>query len=468
MKRMKINRYKNMLRQISFKYYSLIFFLLITQAFSNADLRYKIGQMIMVGFHDINVPDSLAFDIANRNLGGVLLLARNLSDPQQIKDLTTQINESAEIPLFISVDQEGGHVARLDENNGFEETYSAYQLGTNFNSEDSTRATTAKMAQWLVQSGINMNLAPVADVNVNPSSPAIGYWERSFSNNPLTVFEHSSWFIDEFHQQNIITTLKHFPGHGSAEQDSHDGFTDVSTTWADSELVPYQMLFDQDFADFVMTGHLYNVNLDNQYPASLSGKVVTNLLRDSLGYEGLIISDEMFMRAIRDNYSFEEAIELAINAGTDIVLYITNMKDNKSLVNQIINIVAQKVSQGLIAESRIDESYQRIIDLKKKYLNYSSIQNFVDIKKPETFELYNYPNPFNANTNITLSIEQEMFINLKIYNISGELVQVLLDNKFPAGRHLSQFDGSRLPSGIYFVRVETQGMSQSRKITLIK
>ncbi|MCK4689804.1 MAG: glycoside hydrolase family 3 protein, partial [Candidatus Marinimicrobia bacterium] len=244
---------------------------------SNDDLREKIGQMIMVGFYGTVLPDTLVVDIQQRNLGGVLLFAHNMVNPQQIKNLTDQLNQLTEIPLFISTDQEGGLVARLDVNNGFKETYTSFKLGTIFNSEDSTRATAAMMAKWLSESGINVNLAPVVDVNVNPSSPAIGYWERSFSNDPMTVFNHASWLIDEFHQHNIITTLKHFPGHGSATEDSHLGWTDITTTWADSELVPYQELFtggsptkSEVYKDIVMVGHLYNSNFDTLYPASLS------------------------------------------------------------------------------------------------------------------------------------------------------------------------------------------------------
>jgi len=440
---------------------------------SNDDLREKIGQMIMVGFYGTVLPDTLVVDIQQRNLGGVLLFAHNMVNPQQIKNLTDQLNQLTEIPLFISTDQEGGLVARLDENNGFEETYTALRLGTIFNSEDSTRAAAAMMAKWLSESGINVNLAPVVDVNVNPSSPAIGYWERSFSNHPMTVFNHASWFIDEFHQHNIITTLKHFPGHGSATEDSHLGWTDITTTWADSELVPYQELFtggsptkSEAYKDIVMVGHLYNSNFDTLYPASLSYNVVTNLLRQNLNFQGIVISDEMFMQAITGYYTFEETVELAINAGIDILLFRTNEINGLSLVREVIELVVQKVSNGDIAESRINESYQRIMELKQRI---TSVEDEIaNLYVPTDFTLKNYPNPFNTSTNIVVNIAHNVHVDLKIYNILGEVVCEIIKKELKTGTYIFELNGSRLFSGIYYVRMETSELSLTRKIMLIK
>lgn len=431
------------------------------------DLRFKIGQMLMVGFDQYsNFMDTLLIDIDQRNLGGVILFGHNILDPQQIKDLTNQLQQTAKTPLFIATDQEGGYVARLKSTNGFEDTYSAYQLGTIFNSEDSTRATASKMAQWLSDGGINVNLAPVVDVNVNPSCPAIGHWERSYSSSPISVFNHSSWFIDEFKQKNIILTLKHFPGHGSAFEDSHFGFTDITTTWADSELIPYKQLFDLGYSDLVMIGHLYNANLDSIYPASLSYNVITKLLRDSLRFEGTVVSDEMFMRAITNNYTFEDAIVLAINAGTDILLFRTNEINNLSLVSQFIDIVEQKVISGEISESRIDQSYQRIMLLKQSMTFIS--ENVVYEVVPDKFFLTNYPNPFNLSTEIILNIQNTTNGSLKIYNILGQVVWEKKEKFFTSGQHRIVFYGDNLPSGIYFIRFETKESCLSRKITLIK
>lgn len=423
--------------------------------------------MLMVGFNQHSIfMDTLLIDIDQHNLGGVILFGHNILDPQQIKDLTNQLQQTAKTPLLIATDQEGGYVARLKSTNGFEDTYSAYQLGSIFNSEDSTRATASKMAQWLSDGGINVNLAPVVDVNVNPTCPAIGHWERSYSSNPISVFNHSSWFIDEFKQKNIILTLKHFPGHGSAFEDSHFGFTDITTTWADSELIPYKQLFDLGYSDLVMIGHLYNANLDSIYPASLSYNVITKLLRDSLRFEGTVVSDEMFMRAITNNYTFEDAIILAINAGTDILLFRTNEINNLSLVRQFIDIVEQKVISGEISESRIDQSYQRIMKLKQSMTFIS--ENVVYEVAPDKFFLKNYPNPFNMSTDIILNIQNTTEGSLKIYNILGQVVWENKQKFFTTGQHRIVFSGHNLPSGIYFIRFETKESCLSHKITLIK
>jgi beta-N-acetylhexosaminidase len=422
--------------------------------------------MIMVSYApDTDFEDTLYYDIENRNLGGVILFGYHLNNPEQITSLTSDLQYSANTPLLIATDQEGGVVARLDENNGFIETHTAYQLGTEFDSEDSTRYQAKMMAEWLHDSGINTNLAPVVDVNVNPSSPAIGYYERSFSNNPLQVYKHADWFISEFMNYNIISTLKHFPGHGSAEQDSHLGFTDVTTTWADSELIPYRELISAGYSDIIMTGHLFNANLDPIHPASLSQNVITGLLRDSLGYEGVVCSDAMFMRAITDNYSFEEAIVLAVNAGTDLLLYTNNEYNGKSLVAEVIRIVRQNIAGGVISQDQIEESYQRIMALKTK-ISDIELENVKTI--PETFSLRTYPNPFNITTNIEINIRESGPAEMEVYDVSGRRVYAYHFSWLQSGRQTFTFNAINLASGVYFLKFDVSGFSKVRKMTLIK
>jgi beta-N-acetylhexosaminidase len=430
-------------------------------------LRDKIGQMLIVGFYQYdNFMDTLWVDITQRNLGGVILFGWNITSPSQIHDLNVQLQQAATIPLFIATDQEGGYVARLNENNGFAATYSAYTLGTIFNSEDSTRATASLMAQWLRDSGVNIDLAPVVDVNVNPLSPAIGYWERSFSSDPMTVFNHASWFIDEFHQKDITASLKHFPGHGSAEEDSHLGFTDITNTWADSELVPYQQLIGQGYSDLVMIGHLYNANLDSIYPASLSYKTITGLLKDSLGFTGTVISDELLMGAIVNNYTFEQAIELAINAGTDILLYRTNERNNVSLVRSVIDIVEQKVNSGLIPMSRIDDAYNKILTLKQRITSFG--EPIANNRIPNGFDLVNYPNPFNSVTTITFSLLKIDFVTLSVYNVLGQEIATLISGDLSAGNHEYKWDASAYASGVYYCKIESGEYQQVNKMILLK
>jgi beta-N-acetylhexosaminidase len=431
-------------------------------------LRQKIGQMLMVGFSGAEIPDSLITDINSRNLGGVVCLAYNLQTPEQIKQLTTSLQDHATTPLLIAVDQEGGLVARLDERNGFIRTPSAYHLGTEVNTETATREAASTMAGWLAESGFNVNLAPVVDVNVNPSSPAIGYLERSFSSHPRAVAKHAGWFIDEFHRQELICCLKHFPGHGSAREDSHDGFTDITSTWSSIELYPYRALLNSGFDDIIMTGHLYNATIDSLYPATLSHKTITGVLREEMGYHGAVISDAMYMRAIRDNYSFEKAIELAINAGVDILLYTTHMRGDRSLVGRIQDIVEARVKEGVIEESRIDSSYQRVMDLKQRLGSPTLVNEKRPTAQPESLELAAYPNPFNSTTQLTMTLYEPSDVQLDIFSVRGQRVRHLNPGTLPAGSHRIRFDAGDLPTGVYMVRLQTTRSIRTQKITLIR
>ena len=442
-----------------------LFFL--TNPVQSQSLSDKIGQMLIVGFHQPSpFMDTLWVDIKQRNIGGVILFGRNVVNPAQIQHLNAQLQQAATIPLFIAIDQEGGYVSRLDADNGFADTYTAFTLGTTFNLEDSTRRSAEMMAQWLAGRGINLNLAPVVDVNVNPASPAIGHWERSFSSDPMTVFQHAAWFIDEFHQKDITTTLKHFPGHGSAETDSHFGFTDITQTWADSELVPYQQLIGQGYADLIMTGHVYNAHLDSTYPASLSYQTITGLLKDSLGFTGAVISDEMLMGAIVNNYSFYQAIELAINAGTDILLYSTNERNNHSLVREVIEIVEQKVLAGLIPMSRIDDAYNKIIALKQRIT--AVAEPLASSQIPKSLNLINYPNPFNSGTTIEFSLPKTDFVTLKIYNIFGQEIATIFSGNLATGTYRYHWDASDYASGLYYCRIASGDYQQTNKMILMK
>ncbi|MDP3581842.1 MAG: glycoside hydrolase family 3 N-terminal domain-containing protein, partial [Ignavibacteria bacterium] len=328
--------------------------------------------------------------------------------------------------------------------------------------EDSTRKTAAMMAKWLKDGGFNIDLAPVVDVNVNPASPAIGKLERSFSKNPDSVYYHTNWFIDEFNKQKILTSLKHFPGHGSANVDSHLGFTDITNTWSEAELIPYKSLIANNFNGMVMLGHLFNKNLDPVYPASLSKSVVTNLLRNQLGFKSVTVTDGMSMQAITNNYGFEESIEFAVNAGVDILLYEYNLKNNKSLVRQIIDIIEQKINQGKIPISRIDESYNRIIELKKKYEIINNTSDLAEENIPGEFSLsQNYPNPFNPETTISYKLQAASNISLKVYDVLGREIATLVDEYKQAGDYNITFNARHLErsreisSGVYFYRLVT-------------
>lgn len=444
----------------------LLIILVSGTLFAQVDIRHKISQMLMIGFPGTSVSDTMLInDLQKREVGGVILFAGNVESPSQLQQLTTQLKSNSQVPLFISIDQEGGRVARLKASNGYANTSTAYEIGTILNNVFETQSWAGLMAGWLYDGGINIDLAPVADVDVNPTSPAIGNLDRSFSKIPDSVFIQCNWFIDEFHQKNILNTLKHFPGHGSAATDSHLGFTDITATWADSELVPFQKLIQNGYNDLIMSGHLYNANLDPEYPASLSNKILSGLLRDSLGFEGLIITDGMFMSAITENYSFEDAVTLSINAGNDILLYTTNNLNGKSLVDSVVNIVVNKITQGKITETRIDESYNRIM-LKKQSL--TGLRELADKILPDEYGLVNYPNPFNSTTQINVKIAKPGILSIKVYSVIGEEVAEIVNNFYEAGVHKFYFNSKELSSGVYLLRMSIGEKNISHKLILLK
>jgi beta-N-acetylhexosaminidase len=341
------------------------------------ELQKKIGQMLIVGFRGTEV-DRISYiskAINTLNLGGIILFdkdnpsgqfPRNITDPEQTKKLISDINKYSNHSLFISVDAEGGYINRLKEKYGFTNIPSAEELGKGTPEETKTYANT--LGQELKDLGFNMDFAPVVDVNVNPSNPVIGYLERSFSNNPDTVYEHATQFINGLHENNIISAIKHFPGHGSSTADSHLGIVDVTNTYTQEELIPYQKLIENGYSDMVMTAHIINTNIDTNYPSTLSPLFIKNILRDQLGFKGVVISDDMQMGAIVNNYGFDEAIIKAINAGCDMLIISNNGTTyDESAPYKAKDIIFKAVKDGKITEQQINDSYDRIQELKQKY-----------------------------------------------------------------------------------------------------
>lgn len=339
-------------------------------------LEMMIGQMIMVGFrgYDVSEKDYVVKDIKNRNLGGIIIFdydvllkkaERNVKSPLQLKALLKKLNSYAKTPLFIAVDQEGGKVARLKVKYGFPESVSAKFLGDK-NDLSFTENEAGKIGATLNEMGININFAPVVDLNINPENPAIGKYERSFSADASIVINHAESFINGLGKNGIFACLKHFPGHGSAWNDSHYGMADVSDTWMEEELVPYKELIKKELIDIIMTAHIFNKKLDPDYPATLSKKILTGLLRDESGFDGVIISDDMQMKAISSYYGLRESIYLALDGGIDILLFCNNTDYDEKITEKIIRIIKSLVISNKISYERIEESYNRIMRLKER------------------------------------------------------------------------------------------------------
>ena len=358
---------------------------------SDAELKNMIARMLIVGFDDLKINDKsqIVKDMQKYDLGGVILFDRfyrdanrtkNISSPQQLKQLTSDLKKYSKKPLFISVDQEGGKVARLKPKYGFKTVPSAFEVGKmNFNNTVKTYQAQSKMIQ---NAGINMNFAPVVDLAINPKNKVIVGLERSFGKDPRKVSALAKIVIQEQKIHNIISVVKHFPGHGSSLGDSHKGFVDVSETWSPKELEPYTTLIKQNQVDAIMTAHVFNSHIDEKYPATLSYKFNTKLLRQKMGFKGLIISDDLQMGAITQHYSREQRVALAINAGVDVLLFGNQLAS--ASVEQLVNAVFTQVKSGKIPLSRIKESNARIQNLHTKFSIVQKPIIFTDKRKEMT------------------------------------------------------------------------------------
>lgn len=358
----------------------LFFCLLAVPCYGGAQpdsLAIKIGQMLMIGFRGLAVADApeIAADITERRTGGVVLFEydvpsrtplRNISTPVQLSRLTLELQKLSSIPLLIAIDQEGGKVNRLKPVRGFPASVSAQHLGL-LNNPDSTRAAALQSARTLRALHIGMNLAPVADLNSNPDNPVIGKLERSFSADPAVVTANVRLTCDVYRGEGIIPVLKHFPGHGSSTTDTHHDFTDITSSWSEKELEPYRAMIASGSCDAIMTAHVFNGNLDPIYPATLSKATLDGLLRVKLGFKGVIISDDMQMRAIADHYGLETAIRLAIEAGVDILLFGNNTAYDPAITEKATEVIKSLLDRKVITPERIGQSYHRIMELKQRY-----------------------------------------------------------------------------------------------------
>lgn len=334
-------------------------------------LDLKIGQMIMVGINSrtaLTNTDSLNNELKKRKMGGIIIFEKNINptnSKENLKKLIADLQASSPIKLLISIDEEGGKVHRLKEKYGFVKMPSATYLGSQKNT-DSTTFYTLSLAEQLAYLGINLNFAPDVDLGSNPNNPVIAKVGRSYSPNPDVVTKHADASITAHHQHNVKTILKHFPGHGSSTTDSHLGITDVTNLWKLNELFPYNNLIKANKVDAIMTAHIINCHLDSTcLPATLSKTIVGDLLRNIMGFNGVVFSDDMQMFAISKNYGLDNALKLSINAGVDVVLFGNNVSQSDRITATEIHAKIKKmVLSGEISKARINEAYQRIMKLK--------------------------------------------------------------------------------------------------------
>lgn len=333
-----------------------------------ADLSVMTGQMIMIGVKDTSAEGiALVKDqIAKGKVGGVVLYKYNIENPRQIREFNNNLKAAAgngSPVLFTAVDQEGGKVQRLVAEKGFRSYRSHRDTAGKLTPEQAFRQY-CEMAADLSAAGFNVNFAPSADLNVNQDSPVIGRLGRSFSADAETVAAYAGEFVKAHSKAGIVTSLKHFPGHGSALNDSHLGFTDVTGTWTEKELEPFRLLIDRGLAVSVMTAHVFNAEIDPLYPATMSKKHL-DILRRDMGYDGVIFTDDLQMGAVRDNFSLEEAVVRAVQAGADVLVYSNFFFNDPEFPEKAAEIIKKAVETGQISMEMIERSYTRIMKLKQ-------------------------------------------------------------------------------------------------------
>lgn len=341
---------------------------IITHFIDSMTLEEKVGQLFIMDFRknkrgrNLHILDEYTKNqIEKFNLGGVIFFSENIDNVIQTSDLINDMQSASKIPLFISVDEEGGRVSRLgnNANMGITKLPSAQEVGEK-NDPNFAYQLGSKLGSELSNLGFNMNFAPVADVNTNPNNRVIG--NRSFSSDPEKVGIMVKEIVKGMQNQNVSAVLKHFPGHGDTFKDSHKEAViikhDIERLHS-IEFIPFKSGISVS-VDAIMTAHIIVPEVDSEnLPATLSKKILTGILREDLNYDGLIITDSLKMNAIKNYWSSDQAAIMAFKAGADILL----MPDS---LEKAYNSILNAVIDGDITEDRIDQSIRRILEVKYK------------------------------------------------------------------------------------------------------
>ncbi len=335
-------------------------------------IEQMAGQMIVVGFQGTTVesPGVVAArrQIADGTIGGVMYLKTNVASRGDVVAMNEAFVAAAPpgLPPFITLDQEGGLVERLDRSVGFKEIAPAQTIADRYTPQQS-RPIYEDMAEGLRDWGFNVNFAPVVDLSINPDNQVIAKNGRAYGKTADVVTAYAGEVIAAHHDAGLVTALKHFPGHGSSTADSHEGYVDITRTWKPAELDPYQALIAGGYEDFVMVGHLIDTEVDpSGVPSSLSEPWINGVLRGKVGFTGVVITDDLEMGAIRQHYGLEETVTRAVRAGVDVLLFSNTAKPRASLGEEIQRILVDEASADPAFRTRIEESYRRIVALKQR------------------------------------------------------------------------------------------------------
>lgn len=350
------------------------------QLLKNMTLKEKIGQLLFIRPESLcpdlsseQVNDAYRYGVTEFNLqmaetldnypvGGIAIFGKNIQSPSQLTDFINKMQQNSEVPLFIGVDEEGGSTSRIASSPGFDvQKFESMQAVGQTKDPKKALEVGSVIGSYLKEYGFNLNFAPVTDVNTNPDNIVIG--NRSFGNDPNLVAEMVKAEIEGLHEAGIMSSIKHFPGHGDTREDTHDGFVSIDKNWdelMECELIPFKAGIDAQ-TDMIMISHITADKIMGQkLPSSLSYEMIEEKLRKELNYGGVIITDSMAMGAIANEYTSGEAAILAISAGVDIILMPENFIE-------AYEDIYEAVENGTLSESRIDQSVLRILSLKEKY-----------------------------------------------------------------------------------------------------
>jgi len=337
-------------------------------------LEELVGQLFMVGFEGTRLNNDLNYFLKKLHVGGAILFKRNVQDPFQLTDLCRDLQEKTKeyssVPLFISIDQEGGSVARLSP--PFTQFESQAVMASSEDPEEKIRHFARTQTRELKLIGINMNLCPVLDVNSRGPEGLMA--SRSYGSDPWQVARLGALCIHEFQQAGIIACAKHFPGIGDTDLDSHQDLpiqVKEKSELERVELIPFKEAIKIP-PGAVMISHVRYPAFDKQYPASLSPSIITGFLRQTLGFEGLVMTDDLEMGAIGKHYEIEEALLLAFMAGVDCLLICHSPEKIEKGYSFLLN----RIKKGAISEELFKKSLMRILTLKKRFLqNFSQASN---------------------------------------------------------------------------------------------
>lgn len=349
----------------------------IAETINQMTLDEKLGQMMFAGVSGTSLQQETKSLIRDYKVGGLILYANNLETPQQTVSLMNDLmtaNGTNRLPLFLGTDQEGGKVVRLP---GPLKNFPTNQKIGQINQPQFSYKIGQLLGEQLKAFGFNLDFAPVMDVNSNPNNPIIG--DRSFSNRPDIVSQLGIQTMQGLESQQVIPVIKHFPGHGDTSVDSHLELPKVSKSLDDLnklELIPFKAAIDKG-VDVVMVGHILLPKIDQQYPSSMSKEIITGLLRNQLGFDGVVMTDDMTMKAITNHVSIGQAAVDSVKAGNDIILIAHEFAN----VTTAIDALKVAVKNGEISEQQINDSVRRIIQLKEKYRLVNQPVSAVDLNK---------------------------------------------------------------------------------------